>query len=77
MFLKKMNDLNWSRFCVQILLYSPKLQVNYIIDYYDVGPVNPENKLFAHLDVRPAVRDWSSLMDRTVAGYWLANRAII
>jgi len=44
--------------------------VTYIIDYYDVGRVNPETKLFTQLDVRPAIRDWDSLWCRTVVGYW-------
>lgn len=41
-------------------------QVTYIIDYYDVGEVNPDTKLFAHLDVRPAIRSPSTLWDRMV-----------
>ncbi|KAL3067971.1 hypothetical protein niasHT_037961 [Heterodera trifolii] len=45
-------------------------EVPYIIDYYDVGHVNPETKLFAHLDVRPAIRDASTMWDRMVVGYW-------
>jgi hypothetical protein len=46
------------------------LEVTYIIDYYDVGEVNPETKLFTHLDVRPAIRDFDSFWCRTVVGYW-------
>lgn len=50
--------------------------VTYIIDYYDVGSVNPDTKRFAHLDVRPAVRSWSTLLDRTVVGYWRMRQNI-
>jgi cytochrome c heme-lyase len=44
-------------------------EVTYIIDYYDVGKVNPSTMEFAHLDVRPAIRDLSTLMDRMKVGY--------
>jgi len=44
-------------------------EVTYIIDYYDVGAVNPETRLFAHLDVRPQIRDFGTLWDRMVVGY--------
>uniref|UniRef100_A0A914HHX4 Holocytochrome c-type synthase n=1 Tax=Globodera rostochiensis TaxID=31243 RepID=A0A914HHX4_GLORO len=39
-------------------------EVAYIIDYYDVGKVDPDTQLFAHLDVRPAIRGPGTLDKR-------------
>ena len=61
--MKKINKINF--------------KVTYVIDYYDVGTVNPETKLFAHLDVRPAIRDWNSLWDRVIVGYWFVDLLIL
>jgi len=45
-------------------------EVTYIVDFYDVGGVDPETKIFAHLDVRPAIRDFGTMWDRMIVGYW-------
>jgi len=44
--------------------------VRYVIDYYDIGPVDAKTKLFTQLDVRPAVTDLGNLWDRMVVAYW-------
>jgi len=44
--------------------------VHYVIDYYDVGPVDPHTAKFSHLDVRPAVDSFSNVWDRCVVAYW-------
>ncbi|KAK0395868.1 hypothetical protein QR680_001469 [Steinernema hermaphroditum] len=41
-------------------------EVRYVIDYYDGGAVDHKTKLFTHLDVRPAMTDWSNIWDRMV-----------
>ncbi|CEF62869.1 Cytochrome c-type heme lyase [Strongyloides ratti] len=38
--------------------------VHYVIDYYDAGAVDPETKLFTGLDVRPAMDNFSNIIDR-------------
>ncbi|CAD6192458.1 unnamed protein product [Caenorhabditis auriculariae] len=47
-----------------------KKEVQYIIDYYDGGAVDPKSKLFTILDVRPAMNDIGNIWDRMVVGYW-------
>jgi len=39
-------------------------EVRYIIDYYDVGDVDPNTHHFAVLDVRPAIDSWQAIYDR-------------
>jgi cytochrome c heme-lyase len=45
-------------------------EVRYVIDYYDVGDVNPQNGKFAVLDVRPALDSFGAMWDRTKVAYW-------
>jgi len=45
-------------------------EVQYVIDYYDGGAVDPKSQLFTHLDVRPALNSWSNAWDRMVVAYW-------
>ncbi|KAK6009129.1 cytochrome c/c1 heme lyase [Ostertagia ostertagi] len=45
-------------------------EVQYVIDYYDGGSVDPRSKLFTILDVRPAVNDLGNIWDRMVVAYW-------
>uniref|UniRef100_A0A8R1DJC2 Holocytochrome c-type synthase n=2 Tax=Caenorhabditis japonica TaxID=281687 RepID=A0A8R1DJC2_CAEJA len=45
-------------------------QVQYVIDYYDGGAVDPSSKLFTILDVRPAMNDAGNIWDRMVVAYW-------
>lgn len=45
-------------------------EVRYIIDYYDGGPVNPENGEFTLLDVRPAFDSWDAVWDRMKVTWW-------
>uniref|UniRef100_A0A1I7T0Q1 Holocytochrome c-type synthase n=1 Tax=Caenorhabditis tropicalis TaxID=1561998 RepID=A0A1I7T0Q1_9PELO len=45
-------------------------QVQYVIDYYDGGMVDPQSKLFTILDVRPAMNDIGNIWDRMVVAYW-------
>ncbi|OWA54015.1 Cytochrome c-type heme lyase [Hypsibius exemplaris] len=45
-------------------------EVRYIIDYYDVGDVNPQSGKFAMLDVRPALDSLGAMWDRTKVAYW-------
>uniref|UniRef100_A0A0N4ZR41 Holocytochrome c-type synthase n=1 Tax=Parastrongyloides trichosuri TaxID=131310 RepID=A0A0N4ZR41_PARTI len=40
------------------------MDVHYVIDYYDAGSVDPQTKLFTGLDVRPAMDNFVSVMDR-------------
>ncbi|CAB3404038.1 unnamed protein product [Caenorhabditis bovis] len=44
--------------------------VQYVIDYYDGGAVDPSSKLFTVLDVRPAMNDLGNIWDRMVVAYW-------
>ncbi|GMT15435.1 hypothetical protein PFISCL1PPCAC_6732 [Pristionchus fissidentatus] len=44
--------------------------VQYVIDYYDGGAVDPRSKLFTHLDVRPAMNHPGNIWDRVVVAYW-------
>lgn len=46
------------------------VKVQYVIDYYDGGAVDPRSKLFTHLDVRPAINHWQNVWDRIVVAYW-------
>ncbi|VDM54813.1 unnamed protein product [Angiostrongylus costaricensis] len=39
-------------------------EVQYVIDYYDGGAVDPQSKLFTILDVRPAFNDIGNIWDR-------------
>ena len=39
-------------------------EVRYIIDYYDVGDVDPNTHHFAVLDVRLAIDSWLAIYDR-------------
>ena len=43
--------------------------VRYLIDYYDGGPVNPENNEFTLLDVRPAFDSVTAVYDRTKVSF--------
>ena len=43
--------------------------VRYVIDYYDVGDVDPHTRLFTHMDVRPAMDSWQNIWDRMVVFY--------
>ncbi|CAI4221484.1 unnamed protein product [Auanema sp. JU1783] len=45
-------------------------EVQYVIDYYDGGAVDPDSKLFTHLDVRPAMNRPQNIWDRMVVAYW-------
>ncbi|KAK6054746.1 cytochrome c/c1 heme lyase [Cooperia oncophora] len=45
-------------------------EVQYVIDYYDGGSVDPRSKLFTILDVRPALNDFGNIWDRMVVAYW-------
>ncbi|ETN84564.1 cytochrome c/c1 heme lyase [Necator americanus] len=45
-------------------------EVQYVIDYYDGGSVDPRSKLFTILDVRPAINDLGNIWDRMVVAYW-------
>jgi len=45
-------------------------EVRYVIDYYDVGEVNPENHTFAVLDVRPAIDSLDAVWDRMKVAWW-------
>lgn len=45
-------------------------EVRYIIDYYDVGDVNPQTGKFAMLDVRPALDSFGAMWDRMKVAYW-------
>ncbi|CAP23667.1 Protein CBR-CCHL-1 [Caenorhabditis briggsae] len=45
-------------------------EVQYVIDYYDGGAVDPESKLFTVLDVRPAMNSPGNIWDRMVVAYW-------
>nr|CDJ85193.1 Cytochrome c c1 haem-lyase domain containing protein [Haemonchus contortus] len=45
-------------------------EVQYVIDYYDGGSVDPRSKLFTILDVRPAMNDLGNIWDRMVVAYW-------
>ncbi|CAJ0607127.1 unnamed protein product [Cylicocyclus nassatus] len=45
-------------------------EVQYVIDYYDGGSVDPRSKLFTILDVRPALNDLGNAWDRMVVAYW-------
>lgn len=45
-------------------------EVRYVIDYYDVGEVNPENYTFAVLDVRPAIDSLEAVWDRMKVAWW-------
>ena len=42
-------------------------EVQYVIDYYDGGAVDPESKLFTVLDVRPAMNSVGNVWDRMVS----------
>ncbi|CAD5216912.1 unnamed protein product [Bursaphelenchus xylophilus] len=44
--------------------------VQYVIDYYDGGAVDPNSKIFTVLDVRPALNDPQNVWDRMVVAYW-------
>ena len=44
--------------------------VRYIIDYYDVGKVDPNTHRFAVLDVRPALDSFGALWDRMKVSWW-------
>lgn len=44
--------------------------IRYIIDYYDVGPVDTKTMRFAHLDVRPALDDFEAAWTRSFVWYW-------
>ncbi|XP_022658059.1 cytochrome c-type heme lyase-like isoform X1 [Varroa jacobsoni] len=44
--------------------------VRYVIDYYDGGPVNPQNSEFTLLDVRPAMDSFENIWDRMRVAYW-------
>ncbi|XP_050703017.1 holocytochrome c-type synthase-like [Eriocheir sinensis] len=50
-------------------------EVRYIIDYYDGGPVNPDNHQFAILDVRPAMDSFENVWDRMVVAWWRWTRS--
>ncbi|EYC01423.1 hypothetical protein Y032_0107g3792 [Ancylostoma ceylanicum] len=45
-------------------------EIQYVIDYYDGGSVDPRSKLFTILDVRPAINDLGNIWDRMVVAYW-------
>lgn len=44
--------------------------VRYVIDYYDVGPVDPTTHTFAVLDVRPAIDSFEAVWDRMKVAWW-------
>ena len=45
-------------------------EVRYVIDYYDVGPVDPGSHSFAVLDVRPALDSVEAVWDRMKVAWW-------
>ncbi|XP_067950811.1 holocytochrome c-type synthase-like [Watersipora subatra] len=45
-------------------------EVRYVIDYYDVGPVDKETMCFAELDVRPALDSFEAVWTRSYVWYW-------
>ena len=47
-----------------------RLQVHYLIDYYDGGSVDPKSRIFTILDVRPAMDHPRNVWDRMVVAYW-------
>lgn len=44
--------------------------MRYIIDYYDVGPVDTKTMRFADLDVRPALDSLEAVWARSYVWYW-------
>ncbi|KAK6737464.1 hypothetical protein RB195_019895 [Necator americanus] len=48
-------------------------EVQYVIDYYDGGSVDPRSKLFTILDVRPAINDLGNIWDRMVKRMLMSN----
>ena len=45
-------------------------EVRYVIDYYDIGPVDPNTHRFAVLDVRPALDSVDACWDRMKVAWW-------
>lgn len=45
-------------------------EVRYIIDYYDGGELNVQNRKFAILDVRPAFDSVGAIWDRAKVAWW-------
>lgn len=45
-------------------------EVRYVIDYYDGGGADDNNKTFVRLDVRPAFDSWGAVKDRARVCMW-------
>ncbi len=45
-------------------------EVRYVIDYYDIGPVDEKTHKFAVLDVRPAFDSVGAVWDRMKVAWW-------
>jgi len=45
-------------------------EVRYVIDYYDVGGVDPNSHAFSVLDVRPAIDSVDAVWDRMKVAWW-------
>ncbi|KAJ1373764.1 putative cytochrome c-type heme lyase, variant 2 [Parelaphostrongylus tenuis] len=52
-------------------------EVQYVIDYYDGGAVDPQSKLFTILDVRPAFNDLGNIWDRMVGFKSICNLSLL